>query len=89
MDEAGAVEEDVDRADRPRESVDGIRRQHVEAMQLGAVDAVQRSERFVGGDDAGALRDEGHAVARPMPAAAAVKNAVLPARRPAIARSPN
>ena len=58
MDEAGAVEEDVDRSDLARQRPHGVRRAHVELARLG-VEASEPGDVDVGRDDARALPREG------------------------------
>ena len=83
MDEAGAVEEDVDRPDLTRERLDRLVRADVELALVG-VEALRPATSMSVAMTRAPSRAKASAVARPMPAAAAVNNAALPANRPAI-----
>ena len=83
VDKAGAVEENVDRPDLARERLDRLGRAGVELARVG-VEAFEAGDVDVRRDERAPSRAKASAVPRPMPAAAAVNNATLPANRPAI-----
>ena len=84
VDEAGAVEQDVDRADLARERLDRLVRADVELALVGRRGLRgAATSRSVAMTRAPSLA-KASAVPRPMPAAAAVSNATLPANLPAI-----
>ena len=83
MDEARAVEQDVDRPERAGERLDVVARAHVELAPVG-VEPFEGVEVDVGRDHPAPSRAKASAVARPIPAPAAVSTASLPANRPAM-----
>ncbi len=88
MDEAGAIEEDVDRPDLARERFDRLVRADVELALVG-VEAFEAGDVDVRRMTRAPSRAKASAVPRPMPAAAAVNNATLPANRPAMGAAPS
>ena len=87
VDEARAVEQDVDRPDFARQRCDRFSGTDVELAPV-RVETFEAVEIDVGRDDPRPFIPKALAVARPMPAAAAVRTATLPANRSAIENAP-